>query len=277
MNRVSEGNEWMEEDVYNEIREPAWNYYDSPPEEQFRSDDAQEGFGHLMAFSEVQAWVAEQERHGRHVASLDICGQPGLGLAAGVSRALGWALFDGRPENVKGRDSRERMITSSIFDAKARFGVLKELDELKAQGIGLGLVFFRPLAGMKKLGRRKYAHLYLYEYLLRPLYQRMEEGGMIFIASQELVGMPLLRELLKQTEGVQVVQNEAGWGYLITKRSDIPELTSLTDMGDMSYLGDEFKKLSRVRLMNLIAFHADDILHRIRGMFKRRSTRMNQE
>jgi hypothetical protein len=251
LNKKAKSLLWTENDVWDETRGSTWNYYDSPPEDQFKPDDPGEGFGKLMSFDDVRAWVKGKQNHGTRIATLDVFGQPGLGLATGADRAIGWSLLDVRPDKTRS-DPRGQMIESSVFNAKARAALFNELDTLKASGVDLGLVFFRPLAGITPYGRSAYAHLYMYEYVLRPLYERLTDDGKVFIASRGLVGMPLLQRILEQTEGVEYVRNEEGWGYLITKRASAPTLTSIADMGDLPDVAKEFARSARSKLMNNI-------------------------
>lgn len=237
----SKGLAWLERDIYQDTREAAWSMYNSSPEDQFRTSDQGEGFGDFISFEAVKSWVASEQARGKRIASLDVCGQTRLGREAGVNRAIGWSLFDARPQKFKGGDSRERIIEGSIFDLKSRTAVFGELDALKEkEEIELGLAIFRPWSGMHSYRRSRYGHMYFYEFLLRPVYQRMLEGGMILISSHFLVGMQLLRDILDRTEGVEYISNRTWQGYLIRKRSSVSQLRSLSEMGDLSAISREF-------------------------------------
>ncbi len=224
-----------------EEAKPSWAHYDSPPDDQFlKMGDGLEGFGDLMSFQDVKDWVQKQHDNQRKVASIDVFGQPGLGLAAGVDKAIGWSLHDWRAYEVRGKDLREKMIPGSVFDVASRKKVFQELDEANAEGIALGLVFFRPWSGVTEFQNSRYAHLYLYEFILRPLYERLDEGGMMLLASQNLAGMHLLFNLLEKSGMGHVATNDTRQSYLIKKSKEIPQLRSLGDMGNLSDIGLEF-------------------------------------
>ncbi len=241
MDRKSQGLRNREGEHFADIAKPSWNHYDSPPDDQFlKMGDGLEGFGDLMSFHNLKDWVRLQRESGKKVASIDVFGQPGLGLAAGVDKAIGWSLHEARPYEVRGRDSREKMMVGSVFDIASKKKVFQELDATEAQGVKLGLVFFRPWSGVNEFQSSRYAHLYLYEFILRPLYERLEVGGMMLLASQNLAGMHILMDFLAKTGEVEVKTNETRQSYLIRKKSGVPTLKSLADMGDLRAEEREF-------------------------------------
>ena len=224
---------WLNQDFTIENEQPPYKAYDSSLRGYFTGKWS-ENFRALCSPEDVQRWVAElRNRHGK-IASLDVCGQLQAGIDAGADRSFGWSLES----------------EGDIFDPKVRARILESIDTERAspEGAKLGLVFFRPVGGMEQYGRNKYAHLYLYEFILRPLYERLVDGGVMLISSLELAGMPLLAELLKQTPGVDVTHDESQQAYMLRKRDNVPVLSSLSRMDNLDTLASQFAHLRRDQL-----------------------------
>ena len=235
----SKKTEELEDDVKDELRISIWNVHDTPLKELFEGghiaeEESFEGLG--VTGDDVGAWVSAQQAKGMKIATLDVMGQTRAGLETGANRAHAWSLADVRHWNAE-IDPKEEITEGDIFRTGPRKEVLDKLDIDKSEnGTELGVVFFRPVAGVKEMWGSKYGQLYLYEFILRPLYERLVDGGMVFMSSQYLAGMPLLGELLKHSDGVQFVSNEKKNGYMLRKKSPDSRLTSLADMDEGSLL-----------------------------------------
>ena len=231
----SERVKWTEEDVRDDLRIPIWNVHDTSLKELFEGghiaeEESFEGLG--VTGEDVTSWIAAQHALGKKIATLDVMGQTRAGLEARADRVHGWSLADVRRHGAK-PGSKEDVTEGDVFKTGPRREVLKKLDDEKtSDGTELGVVFFRPVAGVKNIWGSKYGQLYLYEFVLRPLYERLTEGGMIFMSSMYLAGMPLLEDILHNSTGFELVANEKKNAYMLRKTKNESRLPSISDLSE---------------------------------------------
>lgn len=67
-----------------------------------------------------------------------------------------------------------------LFDPQEVDVLIQNIDTALQDKGKLGVAFFRPWGGMERYENNLYSHMYLYKYVLTPLYERLNINGVIF-------------------------------------------------------------------------------------------------
>jgi hypothetical protein len=250
IHKIAKGLRWQESDTHADAMGASWTIFDTSLDDLFTEYKGgiteKENFSGLgVTPGDIRDWISKAHEKGRKIACVDVMGQFKAGLDSGADRVYGMSLS--KPQAYgSDPDPRMRTIAGDIFSNAPLRQLLESLDGDKdSNGTELGLVLFRPVKGIYEIRESKYAQLHLYEFVMRPLYERLAPGGMMFIASQFFNGMPLLKELLHNAEGFELRADPGHNAYLLRKTlpgSMLPSVSEL-DEATLEDLGRKFEDI----------------------------------
>lgn len=140
-----------------------------------------DSFGTIVSFEEAQKNLAglKAAHNNAPVVVLDIMGQGVVGRDLGADIPMGWTLFD---HELGAETGGIEMMYGDLFDRTIACEHMQALESLlQARGAILGAVFFRAIAGYISKKDNIYANAFLYERYLRPLYERVPVGALLYL------------------------------------------------------------------------------------------------
>lgn len=209
-------------------------------------EDRDGSFFGLSSPQEVIARVDKRHARGEKVLFLDLFGQGHYGFEAGEDATIACTLlkpeetvFAARSvpeESLRGNFLKRpglEFIDGDIFDIKHWKGVLAAIDRRLQDGHVLDTVFLRPLGGMNVYAKNDSAQLYMYDPMLRDIYERLATDGRVFL---ELIALhdlnPDVLNVLKEIfldesspkiPNVAFRQNRDRPTFMLEKQAHAPE------------------------------------------------------
>jgi hypothetical protein len=164
-----------------------WSYY-AGSDDYFGEGISDTSFARLTTPETIQESIIERQKRGKKSVVLDVFGQGCIGFDSGADVVLASTYRDpndtfhrgGTPEG-RGRKDGVEYLLGDGFTHENMSKLKERLDALIADNHELDTIFFRPIAGLDSYVHLPEARRFLFNTMLRGLYERLAPGGRILI------------------------------------------------------------------------------------------------
>lgn len=153
-----------------------------------------------LSFEQLEGWVHLRKRlDGMRtepdikITGIDIMGQGSPCTDVGCDNAIALTLPTAGFEEAESKDANERAlygidtIWGNVFEPEQAKQLLNDLKvKLQDANNKLGVVFFRPWGGMNQYDENEYAWRYLLQHVFTPLYEKLEDNGVMLFELHSL-------------------------------------------------------------------------------------------